>query len=1189
MIAKSRVYRSSKPILSMTLALAVMLSSAVSTWGSTVDGHAITGDPEAVVIENFESVTNLFASSARGKAELDLVGRPETIYYGHQAAALTYDFVGGESGTSAAYLNFKDPDGSTGRSVPGTPKALGLWVYGDGGNHWLRAQLQDSAGGKHAVDLTATTSGFSWKGWKYVKFNVPTTIQAPLKVNQIYVTELKDTNKNKGTVYFDKLSAFYTTSPVYGLDIGGLTPMGVGETVKPQVYATYEGQTEPTLLTSGFKLASSDETVATVTGATYDTIEALAPGTVTITAEYGDAPKAQLELHITADIPVPQDVLLSGPLHMETSVIDSMRTSVVYSVYGNETDPIWLKEGVSYTSDQPGVVSVDQAGQLTAVSEGTASITASYRGINAKHDIKVTDPVPVLQSIELQGLTSVTVGDSFETVVSATYSWIDKPVTITEGVTFTSSNPEVASVNQKGVVSGLKVGSSRVTATFQGKTNSLYITVNEVSRHPKTEMRAAWIATVDNIDWPAKGVTDPEQQKLQFIQLLDELEVAGMNAVIMQIKPTADAFYPSQYGPWSEWLTGEQGKNPGYDPLAFLLEEVHKRNMEFHAWFNPYRISIQGDINKLVADHPARLHPEWVEEYGGKLYFNPGIPEAQQFIIDGIMEVVRNYDIDAVHFDDYFYPYPVTGVDFPDTDTFNQYKGSFTNKGDWRRNNVNTFIQNVNEAIKAEKSYMKFGISPFGIWKNKSSDQAGSETTGLESYHAIYADSKTWVEEEWIDYITPQIYWNIGYSAAAYDKLIDWWSGIVAGKNVHLYSGQAVYRIGTTPEWSNPEEMPNQVKYNRNFMEVKGSMYFSSKWFKDNALGFTDRLKNELYRYPALIPAMPWIDSEAPFAPKTPRAEQVQEGVKLSWPSSEDEAYYAVYRFEGRDAVSVQDPTHLLGTFRKTAGTTQFFVDRSVVKGQAYTYVVTAVDRLHNESGQSPPVTIKAGDNGQPPVDPGPPANPPTNPNPPVAPPVDPPVTPPVTPPVAPPITSNPPVFRDVNRVGWAKAAIEELAALGIVKGVGQDSFQPLKSVTRAEFLAMLVRAFQLTGEADLEFTDVKPADWHYEIIASAVDAGLAQGIGGGKFEPNRPITRQEMALMSANALTLFTELKAEDEDGALARFKDSSSIAKYARGAVALLAEKGVIQGTGNDRFTPKGMANRAQAAVMIYNLLNL
>ncbi|WP_231638754.1 family 10 glycosylhydrolase [Paenibacillus sp. JCM 10914] len=1136
-------------------------------------------------MEEFETVANVSGSAVRGSAQLGLVGRPDPVYYGYHAASLSYDFTG-ETGTSAAYLNFKDPDGTAGRSIPGTPRAFGVWVYGDEGNHWLRAQLKDAAGVNHVVDLTGST-GFNWKGWKYVKFNVPASISTPLKLNQIYIAELKDTNKNSGTVYFDQLTAFYTTSNVYGLDIGGLTPMGVGETITPQVYATYEGQQEPTLLPSGPRFTSSDESIATVTGSNYDTIEALAPGTVTITAEYGDAPRAQMELHVMEEVPVPTELLLSGPLHLETSVTDKLRASVVYSVYGNNTNPIWLAEEVAYVSDQPHVVSVTADGQLTAVGTGSAIISATYKGTTAQHTITVSEPVPVLQSIELQGLTAVTVGDTFQTRVSATYSWIEEPVTVTEGVTYASTNPAAVAVDDKGVVTGLQIGSSRVTATYEGKTSSLYIVVNEVSEQPKTEMRAAWIATVDNIDWPTKGVTDPAQQKQQFIQLLDQLEDAGMNAVIMQIKPTADAFYPSEYGPWSEWLTGVQGQDPGYDPLAFLLEEVHRRNMEFHAWFNPYRISLQPDINKLVADHPARQNPSWVESYGGKLYFNPGVPEAQQFILDGIMEVVRNYDIDAVHFDDYFYPYPVTGLDFPDEDTYNQYKGSFTNKGDWRRNNVNQFIQNVNAAIKAEKSYVKFGISPFGIWRNKANDPAGSESNGLESYSAIYADSKKWVEEEWIDYITPQIYWNIGYAAAPYDKLIEWWSDLTAGKNVHLYSGQAVYKIGDAGDWSNPEEMPNQVIYNRNFEEVRGSMYFSSKWFKNNALGFTDRLKNDLYRYPALIPTMPWLDSTAPAALSRLEAAYVSDAVKLTWTASDDETYYAVYRFDGNSAGQLNDPSHLLGTFRKTAGQQQNYVDSSIVKNQQYTYVVTALDRLHNESGASPATTITAKGDILAPVDP--PATSPSSPNPPITPPVTPTVTPPVTPPISPPVTPAGPIFNDLANVSWASEAIEKLASIGVVEGTGTGLFQPQKSVTRAEFLAMLVRAFHLSGVADLEFVDVNESDWHYVVIAAAVEAGLAQGVGGGKFEPNRPITREEMAIMSASALRLLTGIRVENENAALAKFKDSIRIASYAREAVALLAEQGVIQGTGGDLFTPKGTATRAQAAVIIFNLLNL
>lgn len=951
----------SKSSLCFVIALTLLLVSAFSGWGSqAAKVYADSNSAKDFVIEDFEATNNLAVTAVRGKASMDLAGRPDTIFSGYHAAKLSYDFIGSESGTSAAYLNFKDPDGTAGRSVPGSPKAFGLWVYGDGGNHWLRAQLQDASGAKQTVDLTGT-SGFSWKGWKYIKISVPSTIQTPLKINQIYIAELKDTNKNSGTVYFDKLTAFYTDSLIYGLEMGGLTPMGVGETTRPQIFATYENQTEPIQIPSGVKLTSSDERIATVTGATYDTIQAVAPGTVTITAEYSDAPNLQYELKITSDVPAPSQLLVAGPVHLETSEAGKMRTHVVYPGLGQGalSDPILVTDGVSYVSDQPDIVSVDQAGNIKALSKGTATINVQYRGISAQHTVTVTDPVPVLQSIQLKGLSSVTIGDRFETVVSATYSWMEQPVTISEGVTYTSSNPDVASVDTKGVVSGLKVGSARITASYQGKTSSIYITVNEPAQYPKAEMRAAWIATVDNIDWPAKGVTDPEQQKQQFIELLDQLKASGMNAVIMQIKPTADAFYPSKYGPWSEWLTGVQGKDPGYDPLEFLLEETHKRNMEFHAWFNPYRISIQGDISKLVADHPARQHPEWVEAYGGKLYFNPGIPEVQQFIIDGVMEVVKNYDIDAVHFDDYFYPYPVAGVDFPDQDTFEQYKGSFTNKSDWRRNNVNEFIQKVSASIKKEKSYVKFGISPFGIWKNKSSDPTGSETNGLESYNAIYADSKKWVEEGWIDYITPQIYWNIGYSAAAYDKLVEWWSNTVSGHPVHLYSGQAVYRIGSNADWSNPDEIPNQVTYNRNFEAVKGSMYFSSKWFAENPLGFTDRLKNDLYRYPALVPAMPWIDAQAPETPKKMKAHKAPEGVRLSWKSAGDETYYAIYRFDGQNEGSIQEPSNLLGTVRKMDGVTQVWIDKSAVRGKTYTYIVTAVDRLHNESEPSPSVTIK--------------------------------------------------------------------------------------------------------------------------------------------------------------------------------------------------------------------------------------
>ena len=955
--------RRSRTVLCWTMALLMTISTTLSGWGGIPGASAeasteVAAEMEAVspsseIIEEFENLSSIQASAVRATANLSLVSRPEMIYYGHHAAMLSYDFTG-TTGTSAAYINFKDLNGSAGRSIPGKPKSMGVWVYGDGGNHWLRAQVQGADGVKTALDLTSST-GLSWTGWKYITFSVPANIPAPLKLTQIYVTELKDTNKNSGALYFDRLTAMYSDAKAYALDITGLTPMKSGESQRAVIYATYANMTEPALITEGVHLSSSNPSIATVTGATYDTIQALVPGEVTITAQYGDAPPATFHLKVTDEEVVPQELVMSGPLHLETSVTGFMKAHAIYNGYN---DPLQLADGLTFISSHPDIVRVSNDGHLTAVSQGTAVITAAYKGISAEHTITVKDPVPVLKSIDLRGLTSVDVGDSFDTVTMATYTWIDEPVELTDGVVYSSSKPEVASVDENGKVTGLKIGASRIMATYAGTTSSLYITVNQSKSMPKAEMRAAWIATVENIDWPVKGAS-PEAQKQQYIELLDQLQSAGMNAVIMQIKPTADAFYPSKYGPWSAWLTGVQGKDPGYNPLEFLIQETHKRNMEFHAWFNPYRVSMNENINDLVEDHPARQHPQWVEAYGGKLLFNPGVPEAQQFILDGVMEVVENYDIDAVHFDDYFYPYPVSGKDFPDDDTFAEFGSGFTDKGDWRRHNVNQFVKNVSEAIKAEKSHVKFGISPFGIWKNKSASAPdGSETNGLSSYDAIYADSKKWIDEEWIDYITPQIYWYRGYAPAAYDKLIEWWSDVTAGKNVQLYSGQAIYRVGTVDSWLDPEEMPNQIKYNRNFDEVAGSMYFSAKWFAENPLGFTDRLRDDLYRYPALVPTMPWLDNKAPSAPVGLTAHNGQEGVKLNWRSKDDETYYAIYRFTDKEARDIQNPANIVKLIRKQKGSVQSYVDTTVLEKGKYRYVVTAVDRLHNESTASGPATV---------------------------------------------------------------------------------------------------------------------------------------------------------------------------------------------------------------------------------------
>ena len=344
-----------------------------------------------------------------------------------------------------------------------------------------------------------------------------------------------------------------------------------------------------------------------------------------------------------------------------------------------------------------------------------------------------------------------------------------------------------------------------------------------------TEMRGVWVSSVYNMDWP-QTKNNITAQKKEYTDLLDKLKSVEMNTVIVQIRPKSDALYKSSINPWSEYLTGTQGKDPGYDPLVFLIDEAHKRGMEFHAWLNPYRITTSGtDTSKLASNNPAVLHPDWVVKHsisnGEALIYNPGLPEVRQYIVDTVKEIVTNYNVDGIHFDDYFYR---SGID--DDKAYKMY-GNGMSKDDWRRENVNTLLQEVKSCIKSIKPNVKFGVSPSGIWKNKSSDSTGSDTRGKESYYSDYADTRTWIKRNLVDYITPQIYWPIGYSAADYSKLIPWWANEVKGSNVDLYIGQGVYKQGESSN-SNQNiaaEIKDEINLNRQYSEIKGSMYFSAR------------------------------------------------------------------------------------------------------------------------------------------------------------------------------------------------------------------------------------------------------------------------------------------------------------------------------------------------------------------------
>lgn len=352
------------------------------------------------------------------------------------------------------------------------------------------------------------------------------------------------------------------------------------------------------------------------------------------------------------------------------------------------------------------------------------------------------------------------------------------------------------------------------------------------------EMRGVWVATVFNIDWP-KAKNDEKNQKEEFLNILEALKKMNFNAVFVQVRPASDAFYKSCINPWSEYLTGIQGKKPGYDPLKFMIRETHKRGMEFHAWLNPYRITTSGtDLNVLAKNNPARINPNWVIEYNNALFYDPENPNVIEYIATTVYEIVKKYYVDGIHFDDYFYPYNYPLPQGEDRD------GEVANN---RREAINDMIRITNKVIKSVNPCVKFGVSPFGVWKNISSDINGSATNNLESYYAVYADSVQWVKEEIIDYIAPQLYWTIGNKDSDYKTTLEWWVNLLKDTNVVLYIGQGINKLEIA------KEITKQIEINREFSEVKGSIFFSMTNINENTGDVVCQLK-ELYDCKAIIP-----------------------------------------------------------------------------------------------------------------------------------------------------------------------------------------------------------------------------------------------------------------------------------------------------------------------------------------------
>lgn len=501
------------------------------------------------------------------------------------------------------------------------------------------------------------------------------------------------------------------------------------------------------------------------------------------------------------------------------------------------------------------------------------------------------------------------------------------------------------------------------------------------------QFRGVWVSTVFNLDFPSKKGLSQAEYKIEYIKLLDDLEALNMNSIIFQIRPRLDAFYKSDINPWSEYLTGKEGLDPGWDPLEWMIEETHSRAMEFQAWFNPYRVTTTKDDKKtkgeqlmgLSPSNWARQNPENVFRFDGRLYLNPGNPEVIDHVNKSIMEVVENYDVDAIHLDDYFYPNKsIKEKEKPYSDeekiSFEKYGKDFKNLPDWRRSNTDKLVYTLNTSIKSynkeNKKSVQFGISPFGIWGHKENHPDGSKNgtgsltpiTSQSSYDNQFADTRKWVKNNWIDYIAPQIYWTFDQKAAPYGELVNWWADVVKDTDAQLYIGHASYKKWDINNkelaWKNPREIANQLKFNSLYDEVKGSIFFRYKSLLKNEEidtvnnEFIDILLNEHFNNISTIPPRPSLshsEVESPFGLSVNKSDQ---GNILTWEDSLDNksAYYIIYREEISEGSVKSERSIVKRIPRADNGIYLTFMDEKVDPSKNYIYSITAMDRAYNES-----------------------------------------------------------------------------------------------------------------------------------------------------------------------------------------------------------------------------------------------
>ncbi|MEC5165606.1 uncharacterized lipoprotein YddW (UPF0748 family) [Flavobacterium sp. PL11] len=462
----------------------------------------------------------------------------------------------------------------------------------------------------------------------------------------------------------------------------------------------------------------------------------------------------------------------------------------------------------------------------------------------------------------------------------------------------------------------------------------------------KREMRAAWISTVDNIDWPSKPGLSDKEMKSEMTAILDNLRSYNLNTVVFQIRPTADAYYKSSKEPASHWITGKQGLAPGFDPLQLMIDEAGKRGMSVHVWLNPYRV--QKDITKdvLVKSHLYFKKPELFVTYGKTRYFNPGLQETRNFVASVVGEIVRNYDIQAIHMDDYFYPYKITGQEFPDEQAFIKEHRQFKDKDDWRRDNVDLIIKQIRDTINANKPEVEFGISPFGVWRNKSKDLDGSNTiAGVTNYDDLYANILKWQKENWIDYVTPQLYWHIGFDRADFEVLAKWWATHKYGANVYIGLGDyKITKKAKEVEWRSANQIVRQLEMIRSIPLLDGSMHFTANVFQK--LGDTLRkpIVEKQYKHIALTPEANRVIKIQPAPPINPNVTQKLGQVTLHWMHGKDNKKFVIYKFSKDKLADLSNSENI---YYVTTATT---IEISPTDFQNYDFAITALSATQSES-----------------------------------------------------------------------------------------------------------------------------------------------------------------------------------------------------------------------------------------------